>query len=76
MSTLTPEDLADRTMDLAGWRVRVRSYRLGDTYFCTVDNIDPGARIARGMGPTREDAEDLAVGRALNRLAATRRRVV
>lgn len=76
MSTLTPQDQADRTMDLAGWRVRVRSYRLGDTFFCTVDNIDPGARIARGMGATREDAEDLAVGRALNRLEATRRRVV
>lgn len=74
MSNLKPEDRALRTLDVAGWPVRVCSYRLGDTYYCTVDNVDPGARVARSVGATREEAEALALERAEARLAGTRRR--
>ncbi|MEN8374725.1 MAG: hypothetical protein ABFS34_04695 [Gemmatimonadota bacterium] len=74
MSAIKPEDWAERRLELAGWSVRVVSYRLGDTYLCTVDNVDPGARVARGRGSTREEAEGVAIDRAETRLAATRRR--
>jgi hypothetical protein len=74
VSNLTPEDRSERRLDVAGWPVRVCSYRLGDTYFCTIDNVDPGARVARSRGATREEAEKLALQRAEERLAATRRR--
>jgi hypothetical protein len=70
---LTPEDHEERTIEVAGWRARVRSHRLGDAYYCTVDNVDPGARVARGTGATREEAERIALERAATRLAATRR---
>ncbi len=73
MSNIAPEDRSLRTLEIAGWPVRVCSYRLGDTFYCTVDNVDPGARIARGMGATREQAEGLALERAEARLAGTRR---
>ena len=73
MSPLAPTELEERTLELAGWPVRVRSHRLGDTYFAAVDNVDPGARIARGIGATREEAEAIALERAEERLAATRR---
>ncbi len=71
---MTPEERSVRTLEVAGWPVRLCSYRLGDTYFCTVDNVDPGARVARSTGATREDAEALALERAEARLAGTRRR--
>jgi hypothetical protein len=68
-----PEDYATRSLDVSGWQVRLSSYRLGGEYHCTADNVDPGANIARGRGATREEAERLALERAAERLAATRR---
>ncbi|MGH7363666.1 MAG: hypothetical protein ACREJ7_10050 [Candidatus Methylomirabilales bacterium] len=54
------------------WRITVTSYRLGDRYYCTVDNVEPGARIARGEGPTRAEAERIAIEKVAARLAQTR----
>ena len=38
-----------------------------------VDNVSPGATIARASAPTREEAERVALANARTRLAATRR---
>jgi ribosomal protein S12 methylthiotransferase accessory factor YcaO len=45
---------------------------LEKTYYCTVDNVDPGAVIARAKGATREEAEAEAIAKAKERLLQTR----
>lgn len=67
------EELVRRQQEVAGWTVNLVSYRLGDRYHCTIDNVDPGARIADASGATREDAERAALAVAAEKLAATRR---
>ena len=42
-----------REQELSGWSILLETYRLGDKYFCTISNVDPGARVARAEGPTR-----------------------
>ena len=67
------EEYSTRTLDLEGWKVRLTSYRLGNTYHCAADNVEPGAWIARAQGETREEAESLAIERARQLLGRTRR---
>jgi hypothetical protein len=67
------EDYSTRTLELEGWPVRLTSYRLGETYHCTADNVDPGAWLARTEGATREEAENKALDRAKTLLGRTRR---
>ncbi len=67
------EEYSTRIQELDGWRVRLTSYRLGNTYHCTADNVDPGAWIARAQGATREEAESRASERARQLLGRTRR---
>jgi hypothetical protein len=66
------EDYQRREENLAGWPVGIVSYRLGDRWFCEIDNVSPGARIARAEGPTREAAERDAKAAATRRLARTK----
>jgi hypothetical protein len=70
------EDYQERTLELAGWPVHLTSYRMGETFHCTADNVSPGANIARSTGATREEAERKAIERATERLAATKRHAV
>jgi hypothetical protein len=73
MSTLRAEDLQKREDRIEGWPVCITSYRVGNQYRSTVDNIDPGATVARGVGPTREAAEHEAITQARERLAKVKR---
>lgn len=59
-------------IELAGWEARVISYRVGDKFHCVVDNVSPGAWIARATAATREEAEREATQQAEQRLAKTR----
>jgi hypothetical protein len=65
------EDYQRREEQLAGWPVGIVSYRLGDTWYCEIDNVSPGARIARAEGATREEAERDAKAAAQRRLGRT-----
>ncbi len=67
------EEYSTRIEQLEGWKVRLTSYRLGNTYHCTADNVEPGAWIARAQGVTREGAESRARERARELLERTRR---
>ena len=67
------EDYSRRQLELSGWPIEVETYKLGDIYCCTISNVDPGARFARAEGPTRAEAERLALARAKRYLAQTRR---
>jgi len=68
-----PEGYSRRQLELAGWPITIETYKLGDVYYCTIANVDPGARFARAEGPTREDAERQALEKAERYLAQTRR---
>ena len=57
----TPEQHESRMETVGKVTVRVKSYKLGDDFICTVDNVDPGAVVARGKGPIRETAERAAL---------------
>ena len=70
---MTPEDHTRRGDELAGWPVTIETYRLGEVYHCTIANVDPGARIARADGSTREEAESRAIEKATHYLAQTRK---
>jgi hypothetical protein len=67
------EEYSERRQVIDGWPIHIVSFRLGDTYYCTIDNVDPGARFARAEGPTREEAERTAVEKAQRYLKQTRR---
>jgi hypothetical protein len=68
-----PEDYSRRQQELAGWPISIETYKLGDVYHCTIANVDPGARIARADGTTREEAEGRALEKAARYLGRTRR---
>ena len=67
------EEFRERRDQVNGWNINIVSYRIGDRYYCTIDNVDPGARFARAEGTTREDAEAAALEKATRYLQQTRR---
>jgi hypothetical protein len=71
--TLRSEEFRETKQELEGWPINIVSYRIGSTYYCTIDNVSPGARFARAEGPTREDAELTALEKAARYLKQTRR---
>lgn len=68
------EEYTERNETIDRWPVHIVTYRIGDSYYCTIDNVDPGARFARAEGATREDAERTALEKAKKYLGQTRRR--
>ena len=70
------EEFSERTVQVDCWQCRLTSYRLGDIYHCTADNVSPGARLARATGATKEEAEANALKRATELLSRTRRQSV
>jgi hypothetical protein len=69
---LRAEDFRRRRERLEGWDIGITSYKLGGRYCCEVDNDSPGARLARGEGATRDEAEAEALNKAREMLARTR----
>ena len=67
------EDYAERKEEIDGWPVHIVTYRIGDKYHCTIDNVDPGARFARADAATREEAERVALEKAQRYLKQTRK---
>ena len=65
------EDYQRRRQELAGWPVGIVSYKLGHRFICEIDNVSPGARVARAEGGTREEAENAAIATAERRLGRT-----
>jgi len=70
------EEYREHQEEAVGWKINVVSYRLGERFHCTVDNVDPGARLARGEGQSREEAESRALEKARRYLSQTRRHPV
>ena len=62
-----------RRQELGGWPIEIETYQVGDVFYCTINNVDPGARFARAEASTRADAEQQALAKAERYLAQTRR---
>ena len=62
-----------RRQELGGWPIEIETYQVGDVFYCTINNVDPGARFARADGPTREEAENKALEKAARYIKQTRR---
>ena len=73
MAAVNAAGFEERLLELSGWPARVRSYRIGARWHARVDNVSPGATVARGNGATREEAEEDALAAARARFAHTRR---
>ena len=58
--------------ELGGWPAGITTYRIGAKWICKIDNVSPGAIVARAHGATREEAVTVASARADMRLARTR----
>lgn len=67
------EEFSVTELELAGWPVRITSYRIGGTWHAKADNVSPGANIARAKAGAREQAESRVIEKASERLGATRR---
>ena len=73
---MNPEDFRERKIVLEGWPVNISSYKLGEQFFCKIDNVSPGAWLARTQAATREEAEAAALEKAKQLLSRTRRQSV
>ena len=62
------EEYTTQTTELSGVRIRVNSYKIGDRFHCHVENTDPGATIARAEGSTKDEAIQVALSKARERL--------
>jgi len=62
-----------RRQELGGWPIEIETYQVGDVFYCTTNNVDPGARFARAEASTRDEAEKQALAKAERYLAQTRR---
>ena len=67
------EGYAKRRQPLGDWTIEIETYPLGDVFYCTINNVDPGARFARAEGSTREEAEAKALEKAEKYIKQTRR---
>ena len=67
------EGYAKRRQPMGDWEIEIETYQLGDVFYCTINNVDPGARFARAEGPTREEAEQKALEKAGKYIKQTRR---
>ena len=75
MSTLQPQEYRERRESVPPFKIHIVSYRLDGTFYCSVDNVDPGANIARAEAPTRDEAEMKAVAKAKERLEYSASRI-
>ena len=78
MSAAGPHPVDDRQFSreettFAGWPARVTTYAVLGRWVCVIDDVDPGAAVARGRGATRDEAVERASAAAAVRFAATRR---
>ena len=58
------EEFRERQEELLGWPIKIVSYRLDNTFYCAVYNVEPPNRLTRNQGATRDEAESGAIEKA------------
>ncbi|MGD1044435.1 MAG: hypothetical protein ABR936_03780 [Bacteroidota bacterium] len=74
MTVAHSSDYQERWESVPPFQIHITSYRINDTYYCSVDNVDPGAVIVRTKGQVRDEVELKAIMRAKERLEYSRLR--
>jgi hypothetical protein len=69
---MKPQDYSETMIELAGWSVRLTTYKLGGRYISKADNVSPGANFAKAEGSTKEEAESRVMEIAQRRLGRTK----
>lgn len=64
------EDYRVEQGEIAGVKVNVTTYKIGERYYCHITNVDPGGTFAREEGASKEEAEQRALARAQERLSS------
>ncbi len=59
-----PEEYSERKQELAGWPIRIVTFRLSGVWRTTIDNTDPGAWVVKTQGATKDEAESKALKEA------------
>ena len=67
------EEYKESSDSLAGWQVKIISYKLGSTYYVSINNVEPGAWIVKGSGFSLDVAQAQAREQATEYLSKTRR---
>lgn len=68
MNIFHPSGYQERKESVPPFQMRITSYKFQDSYYCSVDDVNPGAVISRSNGKTREEAEKKAIASARTRL--------
>jgi ribosomal protein L16/L10AE len=66
---LKADDFSINTREISGLTVNITSYKIGNKYYCHIDNVDPGATIVRLDGESKEEVIQTALEKAAQRLA-------
>ena len=66
---LKADDFRIDKKEISGWPVNITSYKIGSTYYCHIDNVDPGAIIVRTEGTTYDEVIQSAMTKAQERLS-------
>jgi len=67
---LKADEIRIQTRELSGLTVNITSYKIGRKYYCHIDNIDPGAEIAKTEGQSADEVITEAMNRAVERLTS------
>ena len=62
------ENYQKEKREVEGRMINLTTYKIGERYFCHIDNVSPGATIARTGGGTLEEARELALQKVTARL--------
>lgn len=54
--------------EIAGVKVNVTTYKIGERYYCHITNVDPGGTFAREEGESKEESVQRALARAQEQL--------
>ena len=73
---MKPLNYSERNVEVGGWQVNLTTYQLGEKWHAKVDNVSPGASLARFVSDSREDAEAKVLARAKELLSRTKRHSV
>jgi len=61
------ENYQKEKREVEGRMINLTTYQIGERCFCHIDNVSPGATIARTEGATLEEARELALQKVIAR---------
>ena len=73
---MNAEQYETYSSELCGFNINVTTYKIDTQFYCIVDNVDPGAQVAKAKAPTKDAAIEKALKDSEEKLSNTRRNPV